>query len=147
MQDKEMSIEEKKEYLNSYRNVRKRIINLKEQLESLREVEQSAKVQRLSDMPKGGSGQQDLSDLMVQIEELRGKISDKIMEANRIRANIENTIASVQDADEARVLYLRYIEQKRWNEISEKMKYSYRQIHRIHGRALKKIKMAHYGTL
>lgn len=143
MNSEEMSIEEKKEYLNSYRNVRKRIINLREQLESLREIERSAKSQQLSDMPKGGgSGQQDLSDLMVKIEELREKISDKIWEANKIRVNIEDAIAGLQNADEQRVLRMRYIEIKRVGVISEELGYSPRQINRIHGNALKKIKMS-----
>lgn len=141
MNSEEMSIEEKKEYLNSYRNVRKRIINLREQLESLREIERSAKSQQLSDMPKGGgSGQQDLSDLMVKIEELREKISDKIWEANKIRVNIEDTIASIQNADEQRVLRMRYIELKGWDEISIEMEYSRRQIFNIHGNALQNYK-------
>lgn len=141
MNSEEMSIEEKKEYLNSYRNVRRRIINLREQLESLREIERSAKSQQLSDMPKGGgSGQQDLSDLMVKIEELREKISDKIWEANKIRVNIEDTIASIQNADEQRVLRMRYIELKGWDEISIEMEYSRRQIFNIHGNALQNYK-------
>ena len=142
MNSEEMSIEKKKEYLSSYRNMQKRIINLREQLESLREVERSAKGRRLTDMPKGGARQQDLSDLMVHIEELRDKISDKIWEANKIRVNIEDAIAGLRDADEQRVLRLRYIEIKKVGTISAEMGYSPRQINRIHGRALKKIKMS-----
>lgn len=131
-----MSNEEKKEYLNGYRNACKRIINLQEQMESLREVEQSAKIQQLSDMPKGGSRHKDLSDLLIKLEKLQDKIDDAIIESLQVKVEIEDTLLRVRDSDEARILRFRYIDFMKWEEISVKMNYSYRQVLYIHGRAL-----------
>lgn len=135
-----MENEEKKEYLLQYGKACKRIKNLKEQLISLREVEQSAKIQQLSDMPKGSGRDKDLSDLMVRIEKLREKINDEIMRSARIRTMIEEDILEIEDADQARVLRMRYIELLQWEEISDRMKYSRRQVIYMHGRALNNFK-------
>lgn len=45
-----MDNNEKKKYLNRYRDSGRKIINLHEELKALRDVEQSAKTQQLSDI-------------------------------------------------------------------------------------------------
>lgn len=137
-----MSNEEKKEYLLRYKVIKKRIRNLKEQLISLRQVEESAKIQQLSDMPKGSSRQKDLSDLMVRIEELQEKINDEIVKSLKIKVGIEESILNIKDEDESAVLRMRYIELMDWIRISHEMKYSKRHTLRIHDNALKNLKMA-----
>lgn len=134
-----MSNEEKKKYLNGYRNVCLKIVDLKEQLESLRLAEQQAKGQQLSDMPKGGHRQQDLSDVIIRIETLKDKIDKEIIKSMNRRIEIENTILGVEDAKEKTLLRLRYLEMLKWEEICVRMKYSWKQIHRLHAKALEKI--------
>lgn len=128
--------ERKKEYLWGYRKACKRLAVLEEQLVSIQQVEASAKTQQLSDMPKGGGHQADLSDLMVKIEKIQRKMDATKVEAMRVKVDIELKIAEMADPDEQMVLRMRYIEGKKWNYISEKMKYSWRQVINIHGRAL-----------
>lgn len=135
--------EAKKEYLRGYLRACRRIDNLKEQLESLREVEQSAKSQQLSDMPRGGgSGQQDLSVLMTRLEELRAKINDAMAESNKIKLEIEETLWTLKNTEEAKVLRLRYIYFMKWEEIAKNTGYSERQARRIHKRAINNLKMS-----
>lgn len=138
--------EAKKEYLMSYRIACRRIDNLKEQLESLREVEQSAKSQQVSDMPRGGTGQQDLSALMTRLEELRIKINAAMAESNKIKLEIEETLWGLKDTEEAKVLRFRYIYFMKWEEIAENMNYNRSHIHRIHKNAIKNLKMRHNET-
>ena len=130
---------EKKKYLNRYRDSGRKIINLHEELKALREIKQSAKVQQLSDMPKGSIRQQDLSDVLVGIEKLQKRIDDEIVRQIKIRLEIENQLLCVSDAQEARVLRLRYIELMKWEEICVQMNYSWKGIHKVHGRALKNL--------
>ncbi|MGF7145307.1 hypothetical protein HNQ56_003748 [Anaerotaenia torta] len=127
--------EKKKEYLSSYKNLCRKVQSLEEQLQSLREVEQSAKIQQLSDMPKGGR-QTDLSDIMVQIEVVFTKIVQKRAECMERRLEIERRIADLEDGAESEVLYKRYIEFKPWEQIYAEMNYSRAQTHRIHSIAL-----------
>lgn len=138
MEEKEQRLgnERKKEYLGGYRKACKRIAVLEEQLESIRQVEESAKIQKLSDMPKGGGHQTDISDLLVKIENMQKKIDAARVEAMRAKVEIEASIGEVEDPDEQRVLRMRYIEGKRWSDIAEKMHYSYRHVLNIHGHAL-----------
>lgn len=137
----------KKEYLMNYKKACKKIESLKEQLDSLREVEQSIRSQQLSDMPKGSNRHQDLSDLMVKLEDLQAQIADAITESCKIKLEIEETLWKLEDPEEARVLRFRYIYFMDWGELSEIMGYSPRQAQRIHKDAIKKIKMSHNVAL
>ena len=127
--------EQKKEYLCSYKNLCKKLQSLEDQLISLREVEQSAKIQKLSDMPKGGK-QTDLSDIMVRIEVLLTKIVHVRSECIMRKIVIESYITDMKDGTECSLLHKRYIEFKTWEQICVEMGYSWKQIHRIHGNAL-----------
>lgn len=130
-----MTNEEKKEYLNEYKLASKKVVALQEQLESLREVEQSAKVQKLSDMPKGSS-QSDLSDLMIRIEKLQEKIDKALTKCMEKKLEIEESLICLVDDEEARVLRYRYIKLLGWREIAKRLDYSVRHVQRIHGRAI-----------
>lgn len=131
-----MSREEKKEYLNGYKKACIKLVALQEQMESLREVGQTARSQQLSDMPKGGKRHKDLSDLVVKTEKLQDRIDDVMIETLQVKIEIEESLLEVKDAEEARVLRLRYIDFMKWEDISEEMNYSYRQVLYVHGRAL-----------
>lgn len=144
MDEKEyMEYQSKKEYLTGYRKACKKIESLKEQLESLREIEQSIRSQQLSDMPKGSNRHQDLSDLMVKLEDLQAQIADAITESCKIKLEIEEALWKLEDPEEARVLRFRYIYFAKWEEISKIMSYSRSQIKRIHEKAIKNLKMNH----
>ena len=148
MDEKEyQEYQSKKEYLTGYRKACKKIESLKEQLESLREIERSIKSQQLSDMPKGSNHHQDLSDLMVKLEDLQAQIADAITDSCKIKLEIEEALWKLDDPEEARVLRFRYIYFMTGREISSTMSYSPRQIWRLHDNAIKNLKMAHYGTV
>ncbi len=147
MEEKEyQEYQNKKEYLAGYRKACKKIESLKEQLESLWEIEQSIKSQQMSDMPKGSSRHQDLSVLMVKLEDLQEKIDDAIVESCRIKLEIEEALWELKDAEGARVLRFRYIYFIRCSEISKIMNYSRTQVWRIHDKAIKNLKMKHSET-
>ncbi len=148
MDEKEyQEYQSKKEYLMNYKKACKKIESLKEQLDSLREVEQSIRSQQLSDMPRGGNRHQDLSDLMVKLEDLQTQIADAITESCKIKLEIEEALWKLEDAEESRVLRFRYIYFMDWEELSGIMGYSTRQAQRICNDAIKKIKMSHNVAL
>lgn len=139
--DQKKENEKKKEYLWGYLDACKRLAVLEEQLQSIRQVEQAAKTQQLSDMPKGGGHQTDLSDLLVKIENWQRKIDEAKVTAMSIKVDIETKIAEMSDPDEQSVLQLRYIKDKKWTKIAETMHCHISTVHRIHGNALKNIKI------
>lgn len=130
----------KKEYLNSYKKLCNKLKSLEEQLQSLREVEQSAKIQSISDMPKG-SKQTDLSDVMVKIEVVYTKIIRLRAECLERKLEIESRIADMKNGIEADILRKRYIEFRQWEQICIDVGYSWKQTHRLHSRALANFKM------
>lgn len=133
--------EQKKEYLNQYRNANWKYRLLLEQERGLRLEMQGAKPVEYSDMPKG-SGQTDLSAAMAKLDELLSKIEKKKLEMLNIRMDIESRIADMQDGLQGRVLYLRYICLMNWEDICVEIDYSWRQTHRLHSEALKNLKTA-----
>lgn len=55
---------------------------------------------------------------------------------------IRDKIEQLTDEDEKEVLTYRYIKLMKWEDICVKMKISWKQVHRIHGRALRVFKSA-----
>ncbi len=134
-------MEQKKEYLNSYKNLCRKLQSLEEQLQSLHEVEESAKIQQMNDMPKGNK-LTDLSDLMVKIEIIFTKIVRLRGECLAQKIDIENQITDMTDGIESSILHKRYIEFKQWEAICVEIDYSWRQTHYIHSRALNNFNIA-----
>lgn len=132
--------EQKKEYLNSYKNLCRKLKSLEEQLQSLREVEQSAKIQELSDMPRGGK-QKDLSDYIVKLDRVLSKLIRTKQERLDRKLEIESRIADIVDGIEADILRKRYIEFKTWEQICVEIDYCWKQTHRLHSKALSNFKM------
>lgn len=132
--------EKKKEYLNSYKNLCKKIKSLECQLEELRESKSSAQAIVMDDMPKG-TNQSDLSDYMVKVDELEAEIKKTRQECLDRKLEIEHCIVVVKDGVESAILHKRYIELKDWTVIAVEINYSWKHTHRLHSKALNKFKM------
>ena len=133
--------ESKKEFLRSYKAIYLKVKSLEEQKESIQELKRSAKAIVYDDMPKGHRDT-DLSDYIVKLEELDKKISETIVEMNKLKATIEEKISKMEDGTECMVLRKRYLEFKKWKDIIAELNLngldcSERQITRIHGYALR----------
>lgn len=136
MTEKEKN-EKKKEYLNRYKNAVKKYNSLQEQEERIR-AEMGPGAIEYSVMPKAHK-KTDLSDYMVRLEKILYKIADKKREMQEIRLEIEDKITDIDDGIQSRVLYLRYIRFLKWEDICVEIGYSWRQVHRAHSQALKKM--------
>lgn len=128
-------LEQKKEYLKSYKKQCQKIKSLEEQLESLRISIESAKGQVITDMPRS-SNQKDLSDGIVKLDSVMFKLIKAIKSKAVIRSEIESRIADMEDGIESCILHKKYIEFKEWEQICVEIGYSWRQTHRYHSKAL-----------
>lgn len=135
--------EKKKEYLNRYKNAAKKYQSLKEQEEALQlEVDGPKGIGYDSmGMPKGSSQPSDISDYIVRVEKILSKIDNKKKEMQKIRLEIEEKIADVEDGTQSKILYLRYIKFMKWEDICVELRYSWKQMHRMHSQALKNLKI------
>ena len=133
--------EKKKEYLNRYRQAVRKYNSLQEQEKQLRSQMDGPKAIEYSDMPKAHK-QPDLSDYMVRLERILDRIANEKNEMQKIQLEIEEKIIDVMDGEQSRILYLRYIQFMKWEDICVEMGYSWRQIHNIHSKALNDLKIS-----
>ena len=133
--------EKKKEYLNRYRQAVHKYNSLQEQEKQLRSQMDGPKAIEYSDMPKAHK-QTDLSDYMVRLERILDRIANEKNEMQKIQLEIEEKIKDVMDGEQSRILYLRYIQFMKWEDICVEMGYSWRQIHNIHSKALNDLKIS-----
>ena len=130
--------EKKKEYLNRYRQAVRKYNSLQEQEKQLRSQMDGPKAIEYSDMPKAHK-QTDLSNYMVRLERILTRIANEKNEMQKIQLEIEEKIIDVMDGEQSRILYLRYIQFMKWEDICVEMGYSWRQVHNIHSKALKNL--------
>lgn len=91
---------------------------------------------RWSELPGGGM-HMDLADKLEHLRKVRDTVNRQIDRLAEMRSALAYEIQSaVGDGESGVLLQLRYVDGFQWMEIAEKMGYSVRQIHRMHGDAL-----------
>ncbi len=126
----------KKEYLRSYRYHVRRIYRINAEIAELREMKLHPSMKPDDGMPHGSGGQGDLSGYAAELDEMINElIKERHLRIKTYQA-IVRQIKRMKSRNESDVLFYRYIKGLDWWEIAEKMKFSERQIYRIHGNAL-----------
>jgi DNA-directed RNA polymerase sigma subunit (sigma70/sigma32) len=139
MEDIKKSSDEKKNYLNSYKQT---VIAAKLIEEEIQEIEShkvnpSYSLERIS----GGNKKSDLSDYVVLIERKTEELYQARYRRIKTYSDILSKIEEMEDETEKNLLRLKYIHNKTWEEVGEMIGYSYRQVHNIHNKALANFKM------
>ena len=131
--------EQKKEYLKSYRRAIKREQDILDEIQRLRLDKMFPSV--ANDGMPHGSSYSDLSDYAAILNEQIDLLKEERLEKVRCYQKIEKQISQMENEDEKEVLRLRYILGMKWEEVSVKMNYSWKWVHKIHGRALLNFKI------
>lgn len=125
-------------YLSRYRRMSKRIDRLLE--EQSRWRERALKITpTLSQAPGGGESGSPIERPMDKVLEIDVEINREIDTLQTIRQEIRETLNQLEDESLKLLMEYRYIDGMTWEQIAVKMHYSYMQICRLHGRALKTI--------
>ena len=132
--DRKTENEKKKEYLREYNYHVRRIRRIETELAELRTMKISGSG-NIDGMPHG-SRQSDLSDYAAELDSLERKLVEEWRRMNLARKEIERRIKNLKSENEKDVLFYRYIAGYDWPEIAQKLRYSERQVHRFHGKAL-----------
>lgn len=135
-----------KEYLNRVRQqnfvvrqAEKELTTVKSDILSLRAASLSEKV--------SGTKEPDLADKYVKLEKYFDKVIaewDKLID---MRIEAKAMIAMIPEGKQQAVLYARYINCAEWEQIASDMRYSWKQVFRIHGRALDAFSKIHVHFL
>ena len=130
-----MTIEEKKEYLKSYRKIGRELRSLSEEINQLRLSQIMPGI--VSDGLPKSSGGSDLSGYAARLDELEREFQAKVSALQRRRAEIEASIALMEDATERAVLRYYYLCGMAWEQVAEELHYTERHIYSIQNLAVK----------
>ena len=98
--------------------------------------------QNFSPAPGGGESGSPIERPMDKVDELERKITQAIDELADIRMEIEAVLGQLEDDTLRKLMEYRYIDGLTWEQVAEKMHYSWRHTCRLHGEALAKINMS-----
>lgn len=126
----------KKEYLRSYRQHVRRIHRINAEIAELREMKLHPSMKPDDGMPHGSGWQGDLSTYAAQLDDMVRELQQERYLRIKTYQAIARQIKRMKSRNESDVLFYRYIKGLDWWKIAEKMKFSERQIFRLHGKAL-----------
>ena len=126
-----------KEYLLRYKDAYEEAQDTLNRITALRLKYSAPSAIEYSDMPRARNTEHDMSDYVARVEELTRDMIEKYNRCLGIEVDIYQRIWSMKEWDEREVLRLRYIDDLKWEEIAERIKTGKRNVHFIHGRALR----------
>ena len=138
----EVTSRDKIKYLKRYINLDREIERKLEEVARLR-----SKLTRVTEVftaePKGGGSiYGKTEEILAKIVDLEKEIDADVDRLISIRDNIKAIIEAVEDDRERLLLQYRYLDGWTFEKIAVEMNYSWRQIHRLHSRALTNVKMS-----
>ena len=131
--------DKKKEYLWGYRNSLRRQKMLEDEIRELR-LNKMVPSMVQDGMPHG-SGGGDLSGYAARLDELLRELESEVNAGIDLRREIVRKVEQLPNETERLLMRYRYIHGLKWEEIAVKMEYSWKQIHRIHAKALDNFNM------
>ena len=137
-----MSNKDKIKYLKRYINLDLEIDRKLEEIARLR-----SKLTRITQVltaePRGGGSiYGKTEEIIAKIVDLEKEIDADVDRLVAIRDGIKTMIEAVEDDRERLLLQYRYLDGKTFEWIAVEMHYSWRQIHRLHSKALTNLKMS-----
>ena len=125
--------------LRSYRHIKIEKDNLDRTIKELEEVIYSPRIAQNDGLPHGSSSSGSIVErAAIKHAELLERYQRKTIELAAAMLAIEEAI-EVLDPTERMLMRLYYIDGLTWEEVSYEINYSWRQVHRIHRRALEKL--------
>jgi len=137
-----MTNKDKIKYLKRYINLDREIERKLEEVSRLR-----SKLTRITQVltaePRGGGSiYGKTEEIIAKIVDLEKEIDADVDRLVAIRDGIKTMIEAVEDDRERLLLQYRYLDGWTFEKIAVEMNYSWRQIHRLHSKALTNLKMS-----
>lgn len=129
-----MDNKEKCRYLNQYRIMHIEIDQITKELQRWQDLATRISPS-YSDMPHGG-GSDKVQTAAVEVAELTDKLNQKLHQAIMVQENIKKLLESLDDIKLRQLMFYRYINGMRWEEIAVLMNYDYRYVLKLHRKAL-----------
>lgn len=139
MTDEERSAREAvKAKLAKYANLARERRQLLEELDALERYRGGLKSQNLDGMPRGSSSSDPTSQQALENVSLFGQYTSRLQAICDELTEVEALLQNLEPVERILARY-RYIMGLTWDEVCQRMSYSWRQTHRIHSRVLSKL--------
>ena len=134
---------EKKKFLQKAYRLAEEIEINQEELNRLTELSTMLKGLDYSQtkIQTSGSGDAAFVNKVADLADIKEKINAKLMELKELRNSIWKAIYTLDNTEERLVCLYRYLKFYDWETVADKMHLSLRQVYRVHGFALKNIKI------
>ena len=134
---------EKKKFLQKAYRLAEEIEINQEELNRLTELSTMLKGLDYSQtkIQTSGSGDAAFVNKVNELADIKEKINAKLMELKELRNSIWKAIYTLVNTEERLVCLYRYLKFYDWETVADKMHLSLRQVYRVHGFALKNIKI------
>ena len=126
-----------KDYLNQISRLNRTINNKLAEISQLRELSRSISAVKNEERVISSSDPDKIGSTYAKIDEMEHNLDKMIDEYIGKKNLIIGQIDGIENEDCYNILFSRYIEKKTFEVIATEMKYSWRQIIRLHGKALK----------
>ena len=127
-----------KRRLNSYKDMRDEYRQLMDELQQLEAVMDSPSGPNYDWMPKSPGVGNPVERMVIKHLELVDRYKAQLSKLAAAQLAIEEMIENLEPT-ERRLARFRYIDGLNWDDVCERMNYSWRQTHRIHGKMLDKL--------
>lgn len=129
-----------KEKLKAYRGIKLERDRLAAMIDELESTLYGPKAQRMDGMPRSGSRPGSaVEDAALRQADLLARYRQKVAEWSQALEEIEAAIETLEPRERT-LIRLHYAQGLTWEEVCVAMSYSWRQIHRIHSRALEALR-------
>ena len=126
-----------KEYLGQISRLNRMINNKLTEIAQLKDMAASISAPQNGDRVQTTPNFDKIGTKYAKIDEMERKIDGMVDELVDKKEKIIQQIDSMEDENTYNILFERYIEKKTFEVIATEMKYSWRQVVRLHGTALK----------
>lgn len=133
-----------KEYLLEIRRYKRSVKNLEEQAERLRTELAGLKAITYDTDRVQVTPSNKIEELMPKLIRVEEKYAKAILRYHREILRRSEQINKLGDEELSTVLYLRYIEGKKWEQIASDMSYTERNVFYLHGKALRRFEKVYH---
>lgn len=128
-----------KEFLRRARGIDRRVDEATERVMRLRARLEAGRMAQISDMPRGGNS--DWTETANALIDLEKDMNAKIREMVKVKRLAMEAIEAVEEIRYREVLELYYLNGYTWEKVAEQMGYDQRWVYRLHGKALRKVRI------
>ncbi|MCI9127591.1 MAG: DUF1492 domain-containing protein [Eubacterium sp.] len=121
-------------------NIANRMIeNKQEEIQHLHDLATRVTISVESERVQASGSNDKMADIICSATDLETELKKDISDLIKLRRQIMDEIDALENIDMIDLMYKRYFQCKKWEQIAEELHMSYRNVIRLHAKALKRL--------